>query len=92
MQTIRQVENKQVRFDDKPEYMTITEQEHKTYDVSFMLTSHICLIVLAFFIASYRKELNNSLCVWIIFFPYAYITYVVVDVLTQPDHHCGTIR
>ena len=40
---------------------------------------HFCVLFIAFLFASHRKELTPLSFIFIVLFPYAYITYVVID-------------
>ncbi len=49
------------------------------YDYNIMIIN-FCVLIVAFLIASKRKELSVLSGMFILLFPYAYISYVLVDI------------
>lgn len=49
------------------------------YDYNIMIVN-FCVLIVAFLIASKRKELSVLSGMFILLFPYAYISYVIIDI------------
>jgi hypothetical protein len=54
------------------------EQMTVVVDDSLNISVHICAIFIALLLSIQRKELNTSLFIFILFFPYAYFSYIIV--------------
>ena len=70
---------KKVASDNSNQYVS-PHIEHMTVvvDDTLNISVHICAIFIALLLAIQRKELNTSLFIFILFFPYAYFSYIIV--------------
>lgn len=85
------------------EHMTVTVDENVTIIIGY-LCGAICLFLICLCIAYARGEhrsfstdkdggkINLSLLACIFFFPYVYLSYVLVDMITSPNHGCAPLK
>jgi len=78
------------------EHYSVDIDVYSTAALCSYLSCFVCLFLIALCIAKSRGELyhgkgggiNFSLILCIMFFPYTYLTYVLVDWVTSPNHGC----